>query len=188
ASGAIAKFIESSETSADGLDLTNKSDMLAQVLGELTLDATMDAGVDVGKFVIGALKTDIKMHSSDIKKANFVVLRSADLPSILIETGFISNKKDERNLGSSAYRKKLAKQIFNGVDRYFKAYPIPGTYIAWVIENKNKLVNYQVKSGDSLSAIAQKYRVSVTQIKAINNLRNDSIRIGQTLKLPGATI
>ena len=191
ATGAMAKFIAESENSADsrgGLDLANKSDMLVQVLGELTLDATMDAGVDVGEFVIGSLKTDTKMHSSNIQKANFAVLRSADVPSILIETGFISNHAEEKKLGSPAYRKKLAKSIFKGVDRYFKANPIPGTYIAWAIENENKMVAYKVKSGDSLSAIAYKFRINISQIKSINNLKNDAIRIGQTLQLPAASI
>ena len=191
ATGAMAKFIAESENAADsrgGLNLSNKSDMLVQVLGELTLDATMDAGIDVGEYVIGSLKTDTKMHSSIIQKANFAVLRSPDVPSILIETGFISNHAEEKNLGSPKYRKKLAKSIFKGVDRYFKANPIPGTYIAWELESKNKLFDYTVKSGDSLSRIAVKYRVSVTQIKAINNLKNNAIQIGQVLKLPAVSI
>ncbi|BCE01405.1 N-acetylmuramoyl-L-alanine amidase [Marinicellulosiphila megalodicopiae] len=187
ASGAMAKFIEDSENSADergGLNLSERSDILVQVLGELTLDATMDAGVDVGEFVLGSLKKGTKMHSSVIQKANFAVLRSPDVPSILIETGFISNPDEEKNLGSAKYRKNLASAIFKGIDRYFQANPIPGTYIAWSLENKNKLIDYTVKSGDTLSGIAYKHRINMSQIKAINHLKSDSLRIGQVLKLP----
>ena len=101
------------------------------------------------------------------------------------ETGFISNPTEERNLGSAGYRRNLAKAIASGIKDYFYSNPTPGT---WLAENRSSTIySHTVARGDTLSEIAARYRSSVSQIRALNGLSNSNIRVGQVLKIPGAS-
>ena len=114
-----------------------------------------------------------------------MVLKSPDIPSILIETGFISNPKEARRLSQPAYQQKMAKAIFGGVKRHFKRRPPVGTLLA---ANKRKFgVVHIIARGDTLSDIAHRYRVSISDLRRYNRLKSTRIKIGQRIKIPVST-
>jgi N-acetylmuramoyl-L-alanine amidase len=123
-----------------------------------------------------------KTHKRYVERANFVVLRSPDLPSMLVETGFISNPEEEKNLNSAEYRGRLADAILDGVRVYFNASPPPGTWLAQHASPRR----HTVVRGETLSDIALRHSVSIARIRQANGLRNDNVRIGAVLKIPGA--
>jgi len=110
------------------------------------------------------------------------VLKNPDIPSILVETGFISNPGEAAKLATANYRNAMAQRIFNGVDRYFRSAPPPGTLLA--AYKNGMLSTYTVASGDSLGAIAQRHRVTVSALRQANSLENDVIHPGQELTIP----
>ncbi|TKB51377.1 AMIN domain-containing protein [Ferrimonas sediminicola] len=118
-----------------------------------------------------------KLHKQAPQHASLAVLKSPDFPSLLIETGFISNPSEEKKLRSSAYQNKMADAIVQTVKAYFTDNPPRDALLAQTRTHK-------VKSGDSLSRIAQKYRVSVAAIRSANRLTSDTIQVGQTLTIP----
>ena len=133
ASSQAARWLANQENAADlvgGVKLKDKSDTLASVLLDLSQSATQRASEAIAKDVLGGLARIGKTHKKDIERANFVVLRSPDVPSMLVETAFISNPDEERRLKDPAYQRQLARAVLDGVDRYFSRLPPPGTWYA----------------------------------------------------------
>ena len=133
ASSQAARWLADSENAADlvgGVALDSKDHNLAAVLLDLSQSATMRASDDVAGQVLSALMNVGKAHKPSIERANFVVLRSPDVPSMLVETGFITNPGEERRLNDPAYRARLAAAITEGVRRYFIGQPPPGSWYA----------------------------------------------------------
>jgi N-acetylmuramoyl-L-alanine amidase len=124
------------------------------------------------------------LHKRQVEQAGFAVLRSPDIPSILVEAGFMSNANDEANLGSRAYRQGIAQAIFAGIQDHFNANPPPGTWVYAQQRLGSQTVEYVVQRGDTLSVIAQRHGVSLQQLRQLNQLSSDSIRIGQRLRVP----
>ena len=108
-----------------GLD--DQNGVIRTVLLDLSQTATIGASLQMGSQVLRGLDTVTRLHNNKVEQARFVVLKSPDIPSILIETGFISNPREERNLTSPAYQMRLTQAIFQGVKSYFWAYPPHGT-------------------------------------------------------------
>lgn len=154
---------------------------LAETILGLSMDHSMATSHDLGNKVIEELKAVTSLHKRKPQAASLAVLTSPDIPSILVEVGFISNPQEEKNLNWSAYRERLAKAMFNAAKRYFKQVPPDGTM--WAAE-KAENRTHRVRSGESLSLLAQRYNVRVSSIKAANNLSNDVVRIGQVLTIP----
>lgn len=154
---------------------------LAETILGLSMDHSMATSHDLGNKVIQELKGVTKLHKKAPQAASLAVLTSPDIPSILVEVGFISNPQEEKNLNWTKYRERLAKAMFNAAKRYFKQVPPDGTL--WASE-KAKNRTHKVRSGESLSILAQRYNVKVSSIKAANNLNNDIVRIGQVLTIP----
>jgi N-acetylmuramoyl-L-alanine amidase len=154
---------------------------LAETILGLSMDHSMATSHDLGNKVIEELKAVTSLHKRKPQAASLAVLTSPDIPSILVEVGFISNPQEEKNLNWSAYRERLAKAMFNAAKRYFRQVPPDGTL--WAAE-KAKNRTHRVRSGESLSLLAQRYNVRVSSIKAANNLRNDVVHIGQVLTIP----
>lgn len=193
ATSEMARWLAESENRADliggvgGVSLDDKDDILAGVLLDLISNLSLSASLDVGASIIESLKDVTKMHGTKVEQAGFAVLKSPDMPSVLVETGYISNPKDASLLKSKRHQQKLAKAIFTGVKNYLVANPPDGSYLAWKkTESPRSLLTYVIERGDTLSNIADKYRVSTEKIKKANGLRTDSIRIGQELKIPGS--
>lgn len=133
ATSQAARWLADKENAADlvgGVSLDEKDYNLAAVLLDLSQSATMRASDDIANQVLGSLKNVGKAHKPAIERANFVVLRSPDVPSMLIETGFITNPSEERRLNDPGYRNRLAAAIAQGVRKYFTDQPPAGTWYA----------------------------------------------------------
>jgi N-acetylmuramoyl-L-alanine amidase len=133
ASSQAARWLASQENAADlvgGVRLHDKDDTLASVLLDLSQSATMKASEDMAGHVLSGLKRLGKTHKPHVERANFVVLRSPDVPSMLVETAFITNPAEERRLNDPAHQRNLARAILDGVNTYFTRTPPPGTLYA----------------------------------------------------------
>lgn len=181
ASSETARWLAEKENSSDligGVKLDNKDDMVAEVLLDLSLTGTIQSSLDVGDEVLGELKRIGRVHKRRVQQAGFAVLKSPDVPSILLETAFISNPREERKLRSPAHQRKTAKAILRGVSDYFSRKAPPGTWLS--MDNKQ----HKTRPGETLSAIAQRYDVSTAELKIYNRLTGDQLRTGQALKIP----
>lgn len=110
-------------------DLDDQNGMVRSVLIDLSQTATIQAGLKMGQNVLRDLGQITTLHNHHVEQARFVVLKSPDTPSILVETGFISNPMEEQNLSSPSYQEKLSQAIFNGLCRYFREFPPRGTQL-----------------------------------------------------------
>lgn len=155
---------------------------LAQALLDMSMDHSLTTSFDISKKVISQLKKVTKLHKKTPQAASLAVLTSPDIPSILVETGFISNPTEEKNLNWAKHRERLAKSVFSAVKAYFKRLPPDGTM--WANNAKLEKRTHRVRSGESLSLLAQRYKVKVSDLKAVNNLNNDTVLIGQVLTIP----
>lgn len=186
ASSASAKFLAERENKADligGVSLADKDDILSSVLVDLSMTYKMESSVDVAEDVLIELGKVTSLHGNRVENAGFAVLKSLDIPSILVETGFMSNPREAKNLSSSRFQSKIARAIFNGVDNYFKKKAPEDTYIASRFRH-NRAVIYVVERGDTLSQIAMRYDVHLNRLMEFNRLQTKSLAIGQTLQIP----
>jgi len=158
-----------------------KDKNLAFTLADMKKEHTMGSSYTFAEHVIKQLKKVTKMHKTKPEGLSLAVLKSSDIPSVLIETGFISNPQEERNLTNSAHQQKLAKAIYKAVDNYFSNNPPDGSLYA-----STRLHQHKIRRGESLSTIAQRYKVTVTNLKNKNNLKSNVIKVGQTLTIPRA--
>jgi N-acetylmuramoyl-L-alanine amidase len=161
-----------------------ESKLLNTVLADLAMEGSMEHSMRVGNYVLNELQGVTKMHKPRVEKRAFAVLKSTDVPSLLIETGFISNPQEERKLLNSRHQNRLVKAITEGVQRYFEKQPPPNTWLAlWKQAPPDK---HRIARGETLSSIAARYRVSQERLKRANNLRSDLILIGQVLRIPSS--
>ncbi len=171
--------------SVGGVPLNDKDDVLASVLLDLSQNAALSASLDVGNRVAQEMGKVAKMHRKSVQQAGLLVLKSPDLPSILVETAFISNPAEEQQLRDKRYQGRLSNAILAGVRNYFYTNPPPDTRIAMDLRRQPaRQVRHVVARGDTVSEIAERYNVSTTAIRQANKLSNDKIRIGQTLSIP----
>jgi N-acetylmuramoyl-L-alanine amidase len=178
ASSEAAKLLADKENSADlvgGISLEDKDDLLASVLLDLSQDASLEASLEVANNVLSGLKRVGNVHKKHVESAAFVVLKSPDIPSVLVETAFISNPDEERKLNSASHQNKLAQAMMSGIRRYFQRNPLPGATMP-----QQHIVN----RGDTLSTIAQRYQVSMNDLKSTNALKSNTLRIGDVLQIP----
>ncbi len=179
ASSEAARWLAKHENAADlvgGVSLDDKDDVLATVLLDLSQTATQEASRDLASKVLHNFGNIGPLHKDHVQKAGFMVLKSPDIPSILVETAFISNPSEERKLRSNAHQDKMARSIFNGIKDYFKQNAPVGTIMA--------STRHVISRGDTLSGIAQQYGVSMKQLKMANSIKNNNIIIGQVLTIP----
>ena len=127
---------------------------------------------------IGHADELIKVLKDWVERAGFVVLKSPDIPSILVETGFISNRKEEKKLKNKKYQTKIAKAIHQGINQYFRKYPPPDSLLAAITDF------HEIKQGDTLRKIANLYNVSVDDLRHVNSLQNNNIVVGQIIRIP----
>jgi len=171
--------------SVGGVSLEDKDDVLATVLLDLSQNASLSASLDVGNKVASEMGRVSKMHRRSVQQAGLLVLKSPDLPSILVETAFISNPTEENNLRDKGHQARLANAILAGVRNYFYTNPPPDTQIAMDLRRQPaKQVRYVVARGDTVSEIAERYNVSSADIRRANKLSSNRIRVGQTLSIP----
>ncbi|PLX61285.1 N-acetylmuramoyl-L-alanine amidase [Sedimenticola selenatireducens] len=183
ASSEAARWLAESENSADligGVKLEDKDDVLASVLLDLSQTGTGQASHEVASKVLGQLKRVGRTHKRSVQQAGFAVLKSPDVTSILVETAFISNPEEERKLLDPRHQQQVAGAIMNGLSSYFRNSPPPGTLMAQL-----KSKQHTISRGDTLGAIADRYNISLANLKSANGISGDMIRIGQVLVIPG---
>ncbi|AHE68209.1 N-acetylmuramoyl-L-alanine amidase [Legionella oakridgensis ATCC 33761 = DSM 21215] len=161
-------------------ELDDKNNLVRTVLIDLSQTATISASLQIGSTVLQHLDKITNLHHEKVEQARFVVLKSPDIPSILIETGFISNPHEEKNLTSSAYQARLTQAIFQGIKRYFFAHPPYGSRI----EALSSAGRHLVKKGETLPVIAKQYHTTAAALKNFNRLSTEHLHPGQTLGIP----
>ncbi len=183
ASSEATRYLAERENRSDligGVSLNNKDTVLASVLLDLSQGATLEASSQAAEHLLTSLQRMGKAHKRYVERANFFVLRSPDVPSVLIETGFISNPDEERKLNDAGHRDRLAEAILTGMRDYFHAAPPPGT---WIAANATQR-SHVVARGETLSEIAVRHGVSVARIRRANALASDRVNVGKVLKIP----
>jgi N-acetylmuramoyl-L-alanine amidase len=186
ASSEAARLLAKSENQSDligGVKLDRGDDMLSSVLLDLSQSAALEYSNSAAEEILQQLGSVGRRHRSRVERANFVVLRSPDVPSVLIEVGFISNPQDEQNLNTVGHRRQVADAVAQGIHRHFEQTAPQGT---WFAANRSR-ERYVVASGDTLGVIARRYQVSVSQLREANNLRGDVIHPGAVLVIPAGS-
>ncbi len=194
ATSETARWLADSENRSDliggagNVSLDDKDRMLAGVLLDLSMTASLTSSLNVGQKVLSNIGRVTPLHKQRVEQAGFMVLKSPDIPSILVETGFISNANEASKLSSSNHQQALARSISSGVRQFFQQNPPPGTYIAW-LRDSGKIAqgprDHRVNPGETLAMIAVRYQVSPATLRSANNLKSDELKIGQTLTIPG---
>jgi N-acetylmuramoyl-L-alanine amidase len=164
-----------------GLD--DQSGLVRTVLIDLSQTATIGSSLHMGERVLRNMQSITVLHNHKVDQARFMVLKSPDIPSILIETGFISNPREEKNLTSPSYQTQLTQAIFQGLKNYFWDYPPHGTRVEALATNSNI---HLVQKGESLPAIAARYHLSVAALQVTNHLSGPQLRVGQKLVIPSS--
>ena len=185
ATSTTAQYLADTENAADlvgGVELADMDPMLAGVLADLSMTGTLDTSLNLGALILEQIDGVARLHKKRVEQAGFAVLKSPDVPSLLIETGFISNPGEAERLATPAYQDKMARAIRRGIQSWFARQPPPGTLLAWQREQGGREVT--IAAGDTLSEIAERYGVTVASIKTNNGLSRDVIFVGQTLVIP----
>ncbi|MEO1580897.1 MAG: N-acetylmuramoyl-L-alanine amidase [Pseudomonadota bacterium] len=168
-----------------GVELTDKEPDLARVLMDLSQTATLNSSIEIGQLVLNQMGGVNRLHRRTVQQAGFIVLKSPDVPSILVETAYISNPQEEQNLRSAAHQEKLAQAIFSGIREHFVENPPVDSLFAQLDHNQVLARTHTISPGDTLSEIADRYRVSLARLRQENALTSDRIRVGQVLRIPG---
>ncbi|MDC0612311.1 N-acetylmuramoyl-L-alanine amidase [Vibrio sp.] len=183
----ISKWVEDHERQSELLGgagqvlaKNNNDKNVSQTLLDLQFSHSQKEGYKLATDIIGELKRVAHMHKSSPVNASLAVLKSPDIPSVLVETGFISNPTEERLLFQRTHQDKIARALSKAIVEYFNDNPPEGTLFA----NRNKARKHKVSSGESLSLIAQKYGSSVDDLMSANNLKSSSLNVGQVLIIP----
>jgi len=197
ATSETARWLADSENRSDliggagAVSLDDKDRMLAGVLLDLSMTASLTSSLNVGQKVLTNIGRVTSLHKSRVEQAGFMVLKSPDIPSILVETGFISNAAEANKLEGASHQQALARSITAGVKQFFQQNPPQGTYIAWLRDNGKLAMGpreHTVRSGESLSMIAVRYDMSMAALRNANNLGSDELKVGQQLKIPSAEL
>lgn len=183
ASSEAARFLAQRENSADlrlgGVPIESKDDSLTSVLLDLAQVGSLEASHSLATRLISEMHRVGKVRKPEVERANFAVLRSPDVPSVLIEAAFISNPAEERRLRTESFQNSLADAILTGLRAYFATHAPPGTMIA-----EGRLDRHIIRPGETLSVIASRYQMTVAELRAVNDLPSDRIYVGQVLQIP----
>ena len=189
ASSETARWLAASENASDLIGgvpeevvTPEDEDYLLRAILEVSMDANRSASIEVGEDILKQMGGITDLHKKRVEQAGFLVLKSPDMPSILVETGFISNPAEARKLNSSAFQEKMADALYRGIRTYMARRAPEGTLVAWRREQGGQ--QYTIARGDTLSGIAVRYGTSARRIKEVNGLRGDQIRVGQVITIP----
>lgn len=208
ATSETARFLAERENESDliggvgSISLDDKDEVLAGVLVDLSMTATLNSSLQLGAEVLRSMGGIAHLHKQRVEQAGFMVLKAPDVPSILVETGFISNPGEAKKLNTASYRKQMARAIFNGIKRHFaahppggEAHPVSSSAVASVTTTPKPQIRsnpvataqdriHLVVKGDTLSSIALRYKVSAKRIMEHNRMKNSVVKLGQKLKIP----
>ncbi len=188
----VGLWLEQRENNADllggveSVPLNNYGADVAEVLLKIQTERSVRLSHGIANKVIAELGKIMVLHNKKPREAGFIVLMNPAVPSILIETGFISNASDENNLRSKSFQNKLANSILTGIHQYFRAHTPTGVKMAKLnsrYNNSNKL-SHRIVRGDTLSDIANQYGVSLATLRRTNSLKSDKLLVGKHLVIP----
>ncbi|WJH20014.1 N-acetylmuramoyl-L-alanine amidase AmiB [Edwardsiella ictaluri] len=180
----------------DVLANSNQDKYLSQTVLDLQFGHSQRVGYDVAVQVLRQMQSVVRLHKRDPEHASLGVLRSPDIPSLLVETGFISNSEGERQLGSGQHQERIARAIYLGVRSYFLAHPLQS---GPKVENRPQQASaagnaaaaassasgiHVVKRGETLLGIANRYGSTLSGMMRLNNLKKEGVWVGQRLKVP----
>nr|WP_314567592.1 N-acetylmuramoyl-L-alanine amidase [uncultured Pseudomonas sp.] len=176
---------------AGNVSLDDKDRMLAGVLLDLSMTASLTSSLNVGQKVLSNIGQVTPLHKRRVEQAGFMVLKSPDIPSILVETGFISNSNEANKLQSSGHQQALARSIRTGVKQFFQQNPPPGTYMAW-LRDTGKIARgastHVVRPGETLAMLAARYDLGIATLRSANDLKTDELKIGQEVTIPSTAL
>ncbi|KAF1026811.1 MAG: N-acetylmuramoyl-L-alanine amidase AmiC [Pseudomonas sp.] len=197
ATSETARWLADSENRSDliggagNVSLDDKDKMLAGVLLDLSMTASLTSSLNVGQKVLSNIGRVTPLHKQRVEQAGFMVLKSPDIPSILVETGFISNSNEANKLATASHQQALARSISAGVRQFFQQNPPPGTYIAW-LRDSGKIAQgpreHRVQPGDTVAMLAVRFQVSPAALRSANGLKTDELKVGQMLSIPGTEL
>jgi N-acetylmuramoyl-L-alanine amidase len=180
ATSEAAKWLAERENRADligGVNLSDQNDVLAGVLLDMTQNATLEHSSIAADRVLSKLRALGDVHQTQIQKAGFAVLKSPDIPSMLVETAFISNPDEEKRLRTGSYQDKLADYLVEGIIDYFEDYPPPGTRFARDPGG--------ARGGDEVGALPASGGVSFADVARRYDLELTAVRLAEGPLLPG---
>ena len=196
ATSETARWLADKENRADliggvgEVTLEDKDPVLRSVLLDLAMDGNRSASLEAGKSVLSSLGSTTPLHKRFVEQAGFMVLKSPDVPSILVETGFLSNPAEARRLSQADHQDKVAAAIVRGIRTFLENSPPPGTLLANRLAtdpNRVTRTRYTIVRGDTLSHIADRFGVSREKLRKANALKSDNhIRIGQVIVIPAS--
>ncbi|WP_269751401.1 N-acetylmuramoyl-L-alanine amidase [Denitrificimonas caeni] len=197
ATSETARWLADSENRSDliggagNVKLDDKDAMLAGVLLDLSMTASLSSSLDVGQKVLSNMGRITPLHKKRVEQAGFMVLKSPDMPSILVETGFISNPGESKKLANRSHQQTLARSIHSGIRQFFQQNPPPGSYVAWLRDSGKLAIGpreHVVRSGETVALLSQRYQISLAQLRSANKLSSDALKIGQILSIPATTL
>ena len=188
ATNEAARWLAERENAADligGVSLHDKSDVLQSVLLDLSQNAAISASREAAARVLAELDHVGQLKRSEVQHASLIVLTSPDMPSMLVETAFISNPDEERRLRDPSHQERLAKAIHAGVRRYFYDNPPPGSRVAVLAaRERGQALRHVVSPGETLGDVAGRYAVSIDDLRQKNRLATETVASGTILEIP----
>lgn len=183
ASSEAARWLAEKENISElgGATISDKSSLLFSVLLDLSQTGTIRESLNLGNDILNELRKITKLHHPSVEQAPFMVLKSPDIPSLLIETGFISNPEEEEKLTDSEHQRQLAQAILVGIRQYFILNPPPDSHFAARQQNNRTHI---VQYGETLNSIAKQYHISISALEKINRIDNDDLEHGRVLYIP----
>ena len=175
---------ENAYSSISEVAISNMDKDAVSLLTDLSQNFSMKASKEAAGIILNELSKVGSIRKKKVQEAGFAVLKSPDVPSVLIETTYISNPNEEARLNSRSYQDKLARAIFEGTRQYFFINPPKNTILANQIKSGSRVISYRVKRGDTLSEIAELYGIRLSTLKSFNGISGNMIRINQTLQIP----
>ncbi|TCN80827.1 N-acetylmuramoyl-L-alanine amidase [Vibrio crassostreae] len=189
----ISRWIENKEKQSEllggsGAAFTGNIDdkNVNQTLLDLQFSHSQKEGYKLATAILSEMGKVAKLHNSKPINTSLAVLRSPQIPSVLVETGFISNPTEEKLLFQRSHQDKLARSVTKAVVKYLKANPPEGIILSNATSSMGSVSQHKVSRGESLSVIASKYGTSTQTLMKFNNLKSSSLAIGQILKIPGS--
>ncbi|MEK7223270.1 MAG: N-acetylmuramoyl-L-alanine amidase [Pseudomonadota bacterium] len=187
ASNAMARRLADKENASDligGVSLNDKDDMLAHVLLDLSHNMTMQDSLSLGDSILAELQRVGPVHMRHVAQDGFAVHKSPDIPSVLVETAFISNPSEEKKLRTPAFQRQLAAGIFRGIKRHLARTPSAPQISAQTERGTEPAREHVVRKGETLSAIARQYNIHVDALRFLNDLGRGDPPAGVRLRIP----
>lgn len=185
-----AKRLADRENAADligGVRISDLDDSVARVLLRLSQDLSRSKSLLAGEAIIDRMARVTNLLRPKVQQAPFVVLTSPDIPSLLVETAFVSNPRDAAKLEDSNFQQTLAHALFDGIVDFFRENSPPDSYLAHnPLPESRGPIRHVISRGETLSEIAERYRISLRALRSTNEINGDVIRIGQVLTIPGS--